>query len=260
MKPKSFSLSARSARVVLKEKALFWGSLKFVLPAIILIGIAQQSAMAAGFGWAEFAAAPFTMFFYGCFALTWHRHSLIGLDADNLVNPLRVGKTEIRFILLFAAITLGFSLVLAGIIYPLQSIVPKYFPDYDVAYGIAALILIVVAMIIYIRVSFLLPANSVGVRLSYKDLMRASRGMVAPIIGANLILIMVFAVVVIVYMFAVGTAITLATGNVELDKVATIIISTITAIPVHIAAFALVASYIFVLSKAYQWGVQNNPV
>lgn len=121
-------------------------------------------------------------------------------------------------------------------------------------------VLFVGATYLFMRIWFVLPAQSVGVRLPVKDVKRASRGLLLPLFGANFILALLFIIAALVYMTAVGAALGIATGGNDIEKTNILIISLITILPVQLGVYTMMAFVTVALSRAYQWGAQNNAI
>ena len=260
MKPSGFSLSVEAARDVFADKRMLIESMKILFPLVVILNIAMQSAVAVDYAWAAYILIPFNLFIYGCFALSWHRYALRGFAVENTVNPLRIRKGDGAFMFSFAAIMGGYSLVLFGMQNLMAFVVPNYAPEYETPIYAAMAVLILATMPIFIRILFLLPAKSIGMKTDFKDASRAARGMVWPVIGANLIFCLIFFVFIVVYMFSIGAALNIAIGTAEISVAAAVTVSVLGALPLQVAVFILFALYTVTISKAYQWGVQNNPV
>lgn len=260
MKPSGFSLSVEATRDVFADKRMLVESMKIAFPLVVLLNIVNQTAGAMEHAWVSFLVIPFNLFVYGCFALSWHRYSLRGLAPENTVNPLRIRKGDGAFLFSFAVIMGGYSLAIFCLQIALRFIVPNYMEGYETPAYIAAALLILVTMPLFIRILFLLPAKSIGMKTGLKQAAHASRGMVWPVIGANLIFCLIFFVFIVVYMFSIGAALNIAIGTSEISITASVFFSVLGALPLQIAVFILFALYTVTISKAYQWGVQNNAI
>lgn len=260
MKPSGFSLSVEATRDVFADKRLLAESMKVVLPLAVLLNIVMQTAGAMEYAWAGFVVIPFSLFIYGCFALSWHRYALRGFTAENTVNPLRVRKGDGAFLLSFTIIMAGYSLAVFGLQMLSAFIVLNYMADYETPIYIAGALFILATMPFFIRILFLLPAKSIGMKTGFKEARRAARGMVWPVIGAILIFCLLFFVFIVVYMFSIGAALNIAIGTAEISVAAAVTVSVLGALPLQIAVFIIFALYTVTISKAYQWGIQNNAI
>lgn len=258
MKPSAFSLSASAVRETFADKPLFWASMKYALPITILATMAGIAGKTFGYGWVEYAAMPFVLYAYACYALTWHRHSLRGGDASNIANPLNAWRENPRFIVYYFLVMTILPVLLAIVAGVAVGFVAGI--GGKVAAGILAFVLFIGATYVFMRIWFVLPAQSVGVRLPVRDIKRASRGLLLPLFGANFILMLLFGIAALVYMTAVGAAIGIATTGGDIGKMNTLIISFITIVPVQLGVFTMMAFVTVALSRAYQWGAQNNAV
>lgn len=258
MKPTAFSLSASAVREVFADKPLFWASMKYALPMTILATMLGLAGKTFGYAWAEYAVMPLVLYAYACYALTWHRHSLRGADGANIVSPVRAWRENLRFIIYYFLVMTALPVLLAVVAGLVVSFVASVVGKIPAI--ILGAVLFVGATYLFMRIWFVLPAQSVGVRLPVKDVKRASRGLLLPLFGANFILALLFIIAALVYMTAVGAALGIATGGNDIEKTNILIISLITILPVQLGVYTMMAFVTVALSRAYQWGAQNNAI
>lgn len=257
-KPGVFALSKDAARFVFGNVPLFFNHIKVVFPLQIFCAVLKQAGLLADAKWVAYVMAAVTLLLYGCFALAWHRSSLVGPDKAHEENPLTLKGDDWNFIALFFCISATFGLSMDGLNYLAQVELPKYGEGIATAGGIVILVIMAFALRMFIRASFLFPARSVGVKLSWKDAKTASKGLVWPLIGANVIFALLFVVAFSVYTFVAGFIATVAAGGATLGRMEAIGTGLILSIPIMLGAYFLVALCIAALSRAYQWGIQNN--
>lgn len=257
-KPGVFALSKQATEFTFGNAALFFNHIKVVFPLLIFCAFLKQAGLIAEEKWVAYAVAAVSLFLYACFALAWHRSSLTGPDQAHERNPLNLRGDDWRFIGLFMGITGAFGLSMDGLGYIAQSVLPKYGEGVATAGGIAILILMFFIMRLFLRAAFFFPARSVGVKLTWQDVKRASKGFFWPLIGTNIIFALLFVVAFSVYSFVAGFIATVAAGGATLGRIEAIGTGLVLSIPVYLAGFFLVALCIAALSRAYQWGIQNN--
>lgn len=238
----------------------FAAHLKFALPLILLLAVVQKAMEFYGYGHLSvFLMAP-SFFIYGCFVLSWHRVSLNGPDSAKPVNPFTITGGDFKFILTFAGLAGTLSFVLGGMPYLAEKLIPAEAENLVLIANIVMLAVTVAAMYWFLRLSFLLPAQAQGVTLALDDVLRASRGMAWELFGVNFMAGLLFIVVLSVYLLVSGMIATVSGGDAEMDKMSVEAISFVLSVPVHAAIFFVIAFGITALSRAYQWGMQNNPV
>lgn len=259
-KPGAFTLSKDAKDFVFSNLDVLRAHLKIVFPAMLLITVINQIGTATGHKWVEFVTLAPYLALYAAFALSWHRSSLMGPDKDHAVHPARVGREEWMFIGLFMVLTLIPGLIAASI-----GFIAGYASH---ALGKAAAIALIIflitiamaLMIFVLRVYFILPARSVGVKLSVREALKASRGLAWPVFGASIILFIIFMLAVIIYQGTLMVVVGSIAGDVEIDKTNAGILQFFLSIPVLMATFLLTAGNVTVISRAYKWGMENNPV
>jgi hypothetical protein len=257
-KPGVFALSKQATDFVFSNVPLFFNHIKVVFPLLIFCAVLKQAGLLAEAKWVGYAVAAVTLFLYGCFALAWHRSSLIGPDNAHEENPLTLKGDDWNFIALFMGISGTFGLSMDGLGYLATVVLPKYGDGIAMLGGIVVLGVMGFVMLMFIRASFLFPARSVGVKLTWKDARKASKGLIWPLIGTNIIFGLLFVVAFSVYAFVASFIAQIAAGGASLGRIEAIGTGLVLSIPILLAAFFLVALCITALSRAYQWGVQNN--
>lgn len=259
-KPGVFDLSGDATHFVFGNWPLLKQSLKITFPLLLGLQIINQAGVGAGFAWMQFVTLLPMLFVYACYALTWHRNCLVAVDPSHVVNPFHMTKADYKFTGFFIALTGGLTLFLVGIGFTLQNVLPQFSQTAVLAGNIACLIGILLAMYVMLRLSFILPAQSVGVTLSLKEIIAASRGMTWPLIGANFIYAILFITGISVYSVIIGMLVSISAGDQDLKGLQFGFIALVSLIPVMLATLVLVALYTTALSKAYRWGMENNPV
>ncbi len=260
-KPGVFALSKQASEFVFPNMKLFFQHAKIVLPLLLAIDLGgrflpllgETIAIAGAYG-----LMVVMIFLYACFALGWHRSSLNGADPSNERNPFNLSGDDWKFIGLFMAVTLVFGLAMEALTYFLEHIIQPMGPSVQIAGSIGVMIVMGYFLYLFIRASFLFPAKSVGYALSWKDTKTASKGMYWPIIGSSIIFWLIFIVAFVVYLFVAGFITTIGAQDAEIGRTQGILMEFVLGMPVAIAALIVVALSISALSRAYQWGIQNN--
>ena len=258
-KPGAIILSGESKNFVFSNLDVLKSHLKIVFPMILLVEIVNQVGYIA-----EMKIIPFITFLpalvlYACFALSWHRSSLRGADESHAINPLRLNREDFKFISVFLVLTItpAVAALLIGFLFGVMS-------QGGAVMAVLGIVAVLVASFFLIRgmlqFSFLLPARSVGVRISFNEAKQVSKGLLMPLIGAGMIFGLLFTIVLVVYSGVVGMIVMAVSGDAELQGLGLGFIGFILSVPVYMAAFVMTALNITALSRAYQWGMQNNQV
>lgn len=259
-KPGAFTLSKEAKDFVFSNLDVLRAHLKIVFPAMLLITVINQIGATTGHKWVEFVTLIPYLALYAAFALSWHRSSLMGPDKDHAVHPARIQKEEWIFIGLFMLLTLIPGLI-AGSIGFAAGFFSHLLGKSAAAVLIVLLIAVAMALMIFVlRVYFILPARSVGVKLSIREALKASRGLAWPVLGASIILFIIFMLAVVIYQGTLMVVVGSIAGDVEIDKTNAGILQFFLSIPVLMATFLLTAGNVTVISRAYKWGMENNPV
>ena len=108
------------------------------------------------------------------FAVSWHRLALLG-ERPRLIPEVR--SEHIRFALVAFALVFGLSSILmVGFAFTLVQ--PA---------GMATILALILALLVYIKLSMLLPAAAVGVPCRIQDAWRMTSGQVLPLFWASLL-------------------------------------------------------------------------
>ncbi len=157
-------------------------------------------------------------------------------------------------------ITGAFGALVRGVVYFSDVVLPRYGEGMAFLGDIVSILLLAIGMVAFLKFSFMLPAQSVGVRLPLSDVKRASKGMIWPLIATNFIFGLLFIVTVTVYMTVAGLIASVGGEGSSLGRIEAVAIGFFLSIPIQMAALFLVALCVTALSRAYQWGIQNNDI
>lgn len=259
-KPTVFGLSGEAKNFVFSNIPLFFNHIKIIFPLLLVVNIIKQAGQMEHAQWVAWSMSAVTLFIFACFALAWHRSSLTGPDKAHEVNPVTLKNDDWKFIGIFVVVSAIFGITMEALNHIANDALPDYGRGIALVGGIGLLILMGVLILFFIRASFLFPARSVGVKLSWADAKRASKGLLWPLIGSNIIFVLIFSVAFSVYVFIVGFIVTVARGGAAPSGMEGFAVDFLLSIPVLLATLLLGALWITSLSRAYQWGIQNNPV
>lgn len=254
----ALSLAGAARRFVFSNLDALKTHLKIIFPAVLLLELVNKFGVSYGADWIQYVTLVPLVYLYACFALSWHRVSLMGPDGAACVDFLSPKKEDQGFIgffigVLFAPMLLG---VVTGVAYGLAKNTGS-----QAAMGLVVLLMLPVSiyfLIQLLRFSFVLPARSMNVKLSWNEARRVSRGLIAKLIGAGILVGLAFLAAITLYALIVGLIVGVQTQGGEPGPAISGIITFIFGIPVQAAAFILMAINITMLSKAYQYGMQNN--
>lgn len=255
-----FSLLGDSVAFVNGNIPVLMDHLKIIFPLALLMELINSFGRATGNEWVALLTIIPIIYLYACFALSWHRSSLMGADSAHAVNPFDFSSDTRSFVLLFFGIAFlpfliglfvggAFGFASAGADKAIVAIT-----------GITAIIVSVYFLIQVIRYSFALPARSVGVKLSLKEARKVSKGLVWRILSAMGLAATVFGFAIMLYALIMGLTVGVITRGDEPSELSGGIVTFIFQVPLMVAGFYLMAINITILSKAYQWGMQNNAV
>lgn len=259
-KPGVFALSKQGTDFVFSNVPLFFNHVKIIFPLMLLCLLANQVRNAL---YPEITGLPMTivsLILLSCFVLAWHRSTIQGPNTADQRNPFNLNGSEWKFVLLFSVLCLAYGLLSKGIVSAASIYLPAYGDAIGTAGKFVAFILSLALYYVYIRVAFLFPARSVGVILPAADIKRASRGLVWPVAGSWIIFVLLFTVLFSVYGIVTAMVASVAAGPAGFDKITGVAITFILTTPVVLAFLFCMALCISTLSRAYQWGIQNNNV
>ena len=255
-KPGVFALSKESTLFTFSNVKLFFNHIKIIFPLMLLCIVIKQAGLIAKAEWIAPCITAASLFLCGCFALAWHRTSLYGPDKSHERNPTNLRGEDWKFVLFFMLLTGGFGLFLDGLVYLNEKILAPQGEGIGLVGNIVTLVVIFFATVTFARASFLFPAKSVGVNLSWQDAKRASKGLIWPLIGSNIIFGMIFVVAVTVYLSITGYIVFASFSNGT--RFEAVVAGLVLATPILLASLYVLALCITALSRAYQWGIQNN--
>jgi hypothetical protein len=234
------------------------------LVAFMLIAEAMQRigpSVSKGF---ELPAVLITSYFSACFVLAWHRTSLLGARREYKVNPFRLKTGEGWFIITFfllALVTVAF--VVIGLVPGIALAAMTHSVGLSVLVSFAA---VIAAIVFAMRFMFMLPARSVNASLSWGEAWHISQGLIWRLFAATfranfllILLVIAIAIVAGIAVFSLHFYVMDEQNRFTLTLPGSIVMFLILGIPVVLINFVALARGVTVLSRLYQWSVQNRP-
>lgn len=262
--PTSKELARDAKEFVSSNRSWMWEYIKPLLPYLVVCGLISEVGRiyySDLFSLAGIASA----YLMACFALSWHRAVLLGPKEEHKVNPFSIESKYRPFLVAFflvAVVPVLFG-VLGGLIVGVAIGMANKGVGGNGIVLLSGLFLmgsVVFGTIKAMRLSFLLPARAVGVKISSKGATKVSRGLlwlffVASFrvsLGPICLGILSFIVILIVLMMAFPSE------GFEQNKSAQLTASLLFFFPVLWLQVIMAARYVTVLSYLYQWSVQNR--
>jgi hypothetical protein len=250
---RSFHVANEAIDFVFSNIHVLKKHLLLLFPAFLLLALVNHYAIMYE---SEFVIVIKILMAYliSCFALTWHRVALRGGD-EKPHRLLDFSGKAIMFHMVFFAI----YIVMSGIDFAMKKLEANpEFIEQNAILSIAALIAAFAAFYFLMRFMFALPAQSVGVTLSFKDVWRSSRGQVGPLILSGLYVGFLMVMAVMIYSVVMSAINMFVIGGAEISKNMAAGVSFFLSVPIYAAMFLYGAVEVTVLSKLYQAGMQNN--
>ncbi len=227
--------------------------LRIIFPVLLFLMILEIVGTSNGMAFMP-AVTLIPNFILMClFVLSWHRVSLMGTGSDHSIDPFNLRQYDWGFI--------GIVLLLG-----LIPAVPLFLVGFAVGYangtganinpGFAGLLLIPIMIALFVvltKLYFVLPARSVGVKLTFREAWMISRGATWPVIGSMMLMGVGLMIAAFIFLFVFGIIAGLFGGG-EMSTVSAFILM----VPILVIQFLFGAIYITLLSRAYRWGAENN--
>jgi hypothetical protein len=201
------------------------------------------------------------LYFWCCFILDWHRLVLLGRSSVATVNPFRLKAGEGKFILVFLIITLlNFCPSILALILGSAGNRPGFWPLFVAIAGPIA------AIVLSLRFSFMLPAQSVNVQLTLGETGPISYGLKWRLFAAGLVTSFLPALLIMLMVLIVHFVNGSVLHFIEVDGAkqgqltlpGAVLAFVLAGIPSVFIYFVIMARNVTVLSRLYQWSVQNR--
>lgn len=256
-KPKIIELARGAKDFLLKNKDYFFAAAKLVAVPILLIELVVQIGgkhmpILTLLGLVSF-------YFYACFILSTHRAVLVGADKSQAVNPFAPGLNDGKFVLLFFGLTIlpiVIGLILAAVFSLLSHVVGG---AGGILIGIVAFCLCIYLLVLFMRLFFMLPARSLGAKMSFKEAIAASRGLLLRWIGAGLVFGIVAGLPYLIYIFVMSFVVLTVLGA-QASLLTSIGLYILVGVPAVLFGLLSAAYNAVILSRLYQWSMQERPM
>lgn len=258
MKENVFKLTGHAGKFVRDNMGAFRLQTIQILPWFLVLALVNHIGNV--YGRAEviyITALPF-LYLMSCFSMGWHRVSLRGTDSASIKSPLRWEAGDGKFHAMFIGLllfVLGFSEMAENVTAYLDMQTNQAL----VLFGSLSTLIVMVAVLFFsVRLMFFLPAQSVGVTLSYDDIKKASRGSMLRFVLAMVLTSVTFILILSIYLLIVSVILQATGTNEEASSLSSAFVAFFLSIPVYIAMFFYWAVNVTIMSRLYSWGMQNN--
>lgn len=259
-----FGLAGDSKNFVFSNGDYLKKTLLVFFPLVFAIAVLGAVGKEMKWSWIEPALMLPYFIVYGCYALSWHRTCLIADGEPHIVTPFRFGKGDSIFLGFF----IGMCLALAGSMVGIEWLAVLFAKHQGIKaddpqarwLDLSIVLLDLIPVYLFARFSFILPAQSVGHTLKIREVLAASRGLVWRLIGADFIFIILLGLIMTVYSAVALEVVRVAIADAEnMSMTQAISIGLLVTVPIQIMILVTMALMTTALSKAYRWGVENNP-
>jgi len=200
-----------------------------------------------------------------CFALSWHRAVLLGPKPEHAVSPFKLKPGEAGFILAFFVVGL-IPLIISGV--PMALTMGAAFVLHRPAIaGIAALplmVLMIYSFILSMRMLFILPAKSVNASMTWREARQVSRGLVWKLFASAFFWNLLCVLALYACFAVIGVAAVVIYGmpnpSHPFNLSETILMFVLVKLPIIALGMYLTAFNVTILSRLYQWSLQNRPL
>ena len=197
------------------------------------------------------------LYFYACLGLAWHRAVLMGAKYEHVVKPFSHKPGDGSFlraffyiafvpllVIIVAAVIAGLMIKTGGILKPI---------------GAIGLVIVLICALVYtFRASFMLPGRSMNAAIGYAEAKRISKGLVGRFVSSAAFVGLVAALALIVWIVIVAMIIGTSVGDPRFSIQATVLLYIFTGIPTLFITIFVTLSGITILSRLYQWAVEER--
>lgn len=251
---RAFHVSNDSIRFVFSNLEALKKHMSVIFPLFLVAAFANHYAVVYKKEWAMLALLFVLGYCVSCFFLTWHRVSLRGLD-EKPHSPFDLSKGVLKFHFMFFGIFIVLNAINRTMTYLSEN--PAYI-DANLLMAFGSIVPAIIGFVLLFRLMFFLPAQSVGVSLTLKETMKASKGEFGTFLLSSLFLGFAMLVAITIYSVIMASINMFMIGNAHLSQNAVAGISFVLAIPIYAIMFLYAAVEVTALSKLYQHGMQNN--
>lgn len=256
-KPGILELVGSSWDYFIENKEIYWSHIKPLLPFIIALEIGGQIIGKMGMDGAALVFSLFLIYFYACYALACHKTSLMGPSTDNTTNPFSIKPEDKRFfkffyLMFFIPLCVGFVIGAGG-----AAMAKSGSGGLVMLAAVVAVVAFIYMMIELMRISFILPASSVGMKINIKEARQVSKGLLWKLVGSTGLLSIIAVVIIMLYTMIVGLTVAIILAGVGQGPVQ-YFFEAIFALPILLFNIVLTGMFVNILSRLYQWGMQHN--
>jgi len=237
---------------------------RYLFPVFLVLGVVDTVIEHYKIEWAMVATILISIYFTGFFALSWHRFSLIGESENKVINPFELQPEDLSFIKLFFVLSAAPTALVffifggvAGSVYVFEEN-----PHYILLAVIIGMVLLIGITWLFLRLAFLLPAKSMRLNIPLNETKVIARGLRLKILWVMTLFTLVSGVVLMIYAITIGLVLISILGllgmSSEEPSLSADLLGFILSVPIYIVVIVYAALNITVLSRAYQWGMQNN--
>lgn len=197
-----------------------------------------------------------TVYFSACFILSWHRAFLMGPRTEHEVSPFALKSGEGKFIASVYALGLApLALMLLAFLLVLVGKAIGGGPRVLIA-GVISIPLIIYGIIKISRWFFIFPAKSMNVDITLGEASRISKGILLPFFLAVFLVSFVVMLAIVIPAGIAGAVIGsfLDPRSLAFNVVASVCI----ALPSVAVGYYIMALNVGILSRLYQWAVQER--
>lgn len=240
---------------VRENKKTFWEIFKPYMPYIV--GASFLDAVFVTFLHLDIPFGQFvSAYFMAVLAISWHRVVIHGADNFVAVNPLKLTKNELIFMVMGILIPLCIGLIIFATIFFVSFVLAKVIGVFLTFLIVSCCIFL--SMFLSLRLSFYFPAKATNAAISLMESYSMSEGMCLKLFFASflailpLYLALLGCVVIIVFISLALAKLSLSVGIVQL-------VNFVLSVPILLYFEPiLVIIGITVLSNYYQFALQNK--
>ena len=203
------------------------------------------------------------LYFSACFALAWQRRILLEFRPSPRVNPFMLRQGERAFIaittcMIIICIVGATASAAAVTIFCCHVSTPSIRFETGIVAGIIVFLLLVVVLAPF---QFILPAKSVNAPISLRQARDISRGLVLRLVTGTLLTTLMPVMLLLFVQQWIGPFIVFQLlGLSQQSLSAGLAIFVFANLPSILISFLVAALSIVVLTRLYQWSVQNRPL
>lgn len=263
-KPNAFRLSADSYSYVLANRHFLGKTVLYNLPLMLAVAVFSQLAMMNGIPYVGIAATILMAVIISSFILSWHRVNLAGEGEARATNIFMNRGPEWVFIAVFVGLSLALKIYGVGVDVAARLYVDSQGGQISPMAGKIIFAIMFVAYLLgayaFIRLLFIMPALSVGVKMTLLQAWKVAKGMIWPIFWSGVIFVIMLSIFFAAYTLIFTSVIEYAIGaDTVLNTWQAVLTNIIFSAPLHAAVLVVFSLITTAVSKAYRWNMENIP-